>query len=270
MPNPFDLTRVFGVIHNLQEQLKPRGLHLVHNGMKVIVCCGLVLSLFCTPVLAQNPEWFMPSRQTETVEMLRRLFQLPVSEWAAFLRSRADLLDDSFFQKVEERIQWGVETDHYDDAERFKRLCDAARVATGDRQHHFVPPRVQPKTFEILHSETAVENWEFDYITLQEWVAILKSKPKPFYDIQFFAQLESDIDYAVSSRNYDDAMLLGLIADVVLALRGEQGEYRWRVLETLPAGTKTSIPMDVDPISTNQPLTRQNLVEVFDWKPEAP
>jgi hypothetical protein len=231
---------------------------------------SLILWFLTAPALAQSPEWFVPSRKTETVEMLRELFRRPVNDWASVLRSRPELLDDEFFESLDKRVRWGLANDHFDDAIRFQLLRDMARIATGRKKSLVVISRPVAKTFEMLLTGKETSPGDVDLLTLEAWLEILRSKSPLIFNSRFFTRIERDIRNAVNSKYNEEAMLLALIADTALALRGERGDYRWRVLDTLSAGYRTSIPLDIDPTKTARPLRRQNTVEMFHWNPVGP
>lgn len=67
---------------------------------------------------------------TTSVEMLRDMFRLPVTEWQATLRSNSRLLNAEFFDSVGKRIRWGIENNHVDDAFRFAMVGDFSAQAT--------------------------------------------------------------------------------------------------------------------------------------------
>jgi tetratricopeptide (TPR) repeat protein len=59
-----------------------------------------------------------------SVEMLREMFRLPVTEWKQTLKSNSRLLNEEFFTNVGKRIRWGIENNHVDDAFRFAMVGD--------------------------------------------------------------------------------------------------------------------------------------------------
>ena len=90
----------------------------------------LILAL----LLASAPVW--AAEESAQTELLRQLFRTPQAQWNATLAEHRDLLDDSFFDRCERRIQWSVEHQHADDALRFALVGDLAAQATG-RPAHF-------------------------------------------------------------------------------------------------------------------------------------
>lgn len=67
---------------------------------------------------------------TSSVEMLREMFQRPVTEWQQTLRTNSRLLNEEFFTNIGKRVRWGVENNHVDDAFRFAMVGDFAAEAT--------------------------------------------------------------------------------------------------------------------------------------------
>lgn len=68
--------------------------------------------------------WTGALAATTSVEMLRDMFRLPVTEWKDTLRSNTRLLNAEFFDNVSKRIRWGIENNHVDDAFRFAMVGD--------------------------------------------------------------------------------------------------------------------------------------------------
>lgn len=75
----------------------------------------------------------MPARaadEAQQVLMLKKLFMAPTPQWEEMLRQHRNLLDGSFFERVEKRIRWSLDNGQVDDAVRFVIVGDlAGRVA---------------------------------------------------------------------------------------------------------------------------------------------
>ena len=69
--------------------------------------------------------------EAEQIQLLRQAFRLPQPEWPALLEENKNLLDDSFFQRCEARIKWGVENNQIEDAIRFALVADTALRVIG-------------------------------------------------------------------------------------------------------------------------------------------
>lgn len=65
------------------------------------------------------------------VQMLKQMFRLPHPEWSGILRENSSLLDQSFFQRLDERIRWSADNNQIDDAIRFSMVGDFACDAVG-------------------------------------------------------------------------------------------------------------------------------------------
>lgn len=89
--------------------------------LSILLCLTL-----CGPALGQT--WLSDS---EDVWMLKSLFRRPVSEWSLVLAENRHLLKDEFFEKVEQRIRWGVSEGHHDDAFRFAMVGDLSAEVVG-------------------------------------------------------------------------------------------------------------------------------------------
>lgn len=73
--------------------------------------------------------WVPAQAATTSVEMLRNLFQLPITEWKQQLKANSRLLTDEFFSNIDKRVRWGIENNHVDDAFRFAMVGDFAAEA---------------------------------------------------------------------------------------------------------------------------------------------
>lgn len=73
--------------------------------------------------------WTGAFAATTSVEMLRDMFRLPVTEWQSTLRANSRLLNAEFFDNVGKRIRWGIENNHVDDAFRFAMVGDFSAQA---------------------------------------------------------------------------------------------------------------------------------------------
>lgn len=75
----------------------------------------------------------LPARaadETQQVLMLKKLFMAPTPQWQEVLEQHRNLLDASFFERVEKRIRWSLDNGQVDDALRFGIVGDlAGRVA---------------------------------------------------------------------------------------------------------------------------------------------
>ena len=58
--------------------------------------------------------------------MLRKLFATPLDGWRKVLEDNKNILDTSFFQRVEARIRWSIDNGQFDDALRFALAGDTA------------------------------------------------------------------------------------------------------------------------------------------------
>lgn len=80
------------------------------------------------------------------VQMLRTLFTCPALEWRPILEAHRDLLDDSFFERVDGRVRWSRDKGRRDDAFRFALVGDLAGQVM-NRPCHFrelLMPLVMP------------------------------------------------------------------------------------------------------------------------------
>lgn len=73
----------------------------------------------------------LPARaadETAQVMMLKELFGSEQGAWKDILARHAGLLDQTFFDRVEARIRWGIENNHFDDSIRFAIVGDMAAM----------------------------------------------------------------------------------------------------------------------------------------------
>lgn len=61
-----------------------------------------------------------------SVEMLREMFQRPITEWKQLLGANRRFLNEEFFSNIDKRVRWGIENNHIDDAFRFSMVGDFA------------------------------------------------------------------------------------------------------------------------------------------------
>ena len=233
---------------------------LVQVSMKRVVTALLVL-LLGTATASKEPEWFLPTRHSLQTGMLKELFKHPVTDWPQILGTNRDLLDPSFFKKVEQRIQWGIETGHCDDANRFKAVFDSARIAIGRRARYSLSEGPDPKASRVIRVDRAYSYHDFIYISLQEWANLINTVPPDTLDDKFFHRLDYEIDQCLLLRDRFGAMTLAFIGDLAFARLGEESDYRFRTLRRLPEGTKISIPMDPDLNAVELPFRRQHIIE---------
>ena len=82
--------------------------------------CGLLLTL--------------PARGADEglqVQMLKQMFRQPQPEWPGVLKENSGLIDDSFFERIDQRIRWSAEANQVEDAIRFSLVGDFACEAIG-------------------------------------------------------------------------------------------------------------------------------------------
>lgn len=74
---------------------------------------------------------FLPARaadETAQVMMLKEMFGSDQSQWKEILARHAGLLDQTFFERCESRIRWGIENNHFEDSFRFAMVADYAAM----------------------------------------------------------------------------------------------------------------------------------------------
>lgn len=90
--------------------------------------CALAAAIACS--LAAAPPAFCADEKVQA-QLLNQVFSRPEPEWTTILRDNAELIDQSFFQRVDERLRWNAENNQIDDAIRFALLGDFACNAVG-------------------------------------------------------------------------------------------------------------------------------------------
>lgn len=75
----------------------------------------------------------LPARADEQgqVEMLKEVFKAPPAQWQEIISRHRGVLDNSFFENVEKRIRWALDSNHIDDAMRFLMVADFAAGVSG-------------------------------------------------------------------------------------------------------------------------------------------
>ena len=96
---------------------------LFHWKMPVLCAalgCSLLISL---PALAVD--------EGLQVQMLKQMFRLEQSQWPQTLKDNAGLIDESFFERIDQRIRWSAQANQVEDAVRFAMVGDFACEAVG-------------------------------------------------------------------------------------------------------------------------------------------
>ncbi|CAM9857314.1 unnamed protein product [Phaeothamnion confervicola] len=78
----------------------------------------------------------MPARaadETAQIQLLKQAFRMMQPEWPALMNENKNLLDQSFFERCDARIRWGIENNQIDDAIRFSTVADTAMKVTGQK-----------------------------------------------------------------------------------------------------------------------------------------
>jgi tetratricopeptide (TPR) repeat protein len=91
---------------------------------KPILCAALGASLLAA----------MPARAADEglqVQMLKQMFHQQESEWPQILKDSAGLIDDTFFERIDQRIRWSATNGQVADAIRFSLVGDLACDAIG-------------------------------------------------------------------------------------------------------------------------------------------
>lgn len=91
--------------------------------MRTPIVRAIAVLIICSSAL-----WANEQAQTQ---MLKELFALPVPKWKEHLSKHRQLLNDPFFAAVEQRIRWGIDHNHIEDAIRFCIMGDMASQAVG-------------------------------------------------------------------------------------------------------------------------------------------
>lgn len=74
--------------------------------------------------------------ETQQVLMLKKVFSSPTTQWSEILEQHRNLLDASFFERVEKRIRWSLDNGQVDDALRFAIAGDLAGRAAGRKTNY--------------------------------------------------------------------------------------------------------------------------------------
>ena len=91
---------------------------------KPILCAALGASLLAAlPALAAD--------EGLQVQMLKQMFRQQESEWPQILKDSAGLIDDTFFERIDQRIRWSATNGQVQDAIRFSLVGDLACDAIG-------------------------------------------------------------------------------------------------------------------------------------------
>ncbi|MFN8606850.1 MAG: hypothetical protein U0931_04920 [Vulcanimicrobiota bacterium] len=70
------------------------------------------------------------------VALVRQVFHCRRDQWNSLLAQHRELLDDVFFEKCQQRIEWDLEHNQAEDALRFALLADCAAELTGRPAHY--------------------------------------------------------------------------------------------------------------------------------------
>ncbi len=128
--------------------------------------CAIIFANFVTAGFAN----------TSTVDMLREMFTQPESDWKRVMNDNRHILDESFFGKVHQRIQWAVENEKLNDAMRFAVVGDyASEIAEHPHQfrlelaQRFLESRNAVMTEQVvdhilLHNPTPVEKMKAEAV----------------------------------------------------------------------------------------------------------
>ncbi|MFN8607364.1 MAG: hypothetical protein U0931_07525 [Vulcanimicrobiota bacterium] len=91
---------------------------------KPVLCAALGCSLLAAlPALAVD--------EGLQVQMLKQMFRQQESEWPQVLKENAGLIDDTFFERIDQRIRWSATNGQVQDAIRFSLVGDLACDAIG-------------------------------------------------------------------------------------------------------------------------------------------
>lgn len=200
---------------------------------------AIVLTL--TPLQAEERPWFSEPRATP-VQMLRHLFESPVTSWPTILKRHEYLLNEQFFENVDKRILWGMENEHYDDAARFSLLRRYARQTVG------------------LPLTLGLGDWDKDagrFSLMADGVSWGDSDFTQWPDeIRAVRGLLSEDTYHAVARTVDKACVSGnfyraaeqaLLGDIIAAELGFTGDLRLRVVQAAGVDFRPNVPMDLDP-----------------------
>lgn len=97
---------------------------MLFHWKKPILCAALGCSLLISlPALAVD--------EGLQVQMLKQMFRLEQSQWPQTLKDNAGLIDESFFERIDQRIRWSANNNQVEDAIRFAMVGDFACDAVG-------------------------------------------------------------------------------------------------------------------------------------------
>ena len=97
---------------------------MLFDWKKPLLCAALGCSfLISLPALAVD--------EGLQVQMLKQMFRLEQSQWPQTLKDNAGLIDESFFERIDQRIRWSATNNQVDDAIRFAMVGDFACDAVG-------------------------------------------------------------------------------------------------------------------------------------------
>ncbi len=86
----------------------------------LLLCLGLLLAT-AGPARAAD--------ESLQVLMLKKLFATSTMQWREILDQNRNILDNSFFERVEKRIRWGLDNGQVEDAIRFAVVADMAGLS---------------------------------------------------------------------------------------------------------------------------------------------
>ena len=69
--------------------------------------------------------------ETAQIQLLKQTFRMTQPEWTSLLNENKNLLDQTFFERCDARIRWGIENNQIDDAIRFSTVADTAMKVNG-------------------------------------------------------------------------------------------------------------------------------------------
>jgi len=97
---------------------------MLFHWKKPVLCAALGCSLLISlPALAVD--------EGLQVQMLKQMFRLEQSQWPQTLKDNAGLIDESFFERIDQRIRWSAQANQVEDAVRFAMVGDFACEAVG-------------------------------------------------------------------------------------------------------------------------------------------
>ncbi len=95
----------------------------------------LILALLLGLLMPSSP----PARAADEslqVMMLKRLFATSTLQWREVLEQNRKILDNSFFERVERRIRWGLDNGQVEDAVRFAVVADMAGLVVNRKTNY--------------------------------------------------------------------------------------------------------------------------------------